>query len=280
MRPGGKGNYRTVRVGRRATLGVDAHTDGLVRVHLFVDGGDVPAHWPQFVSGAAPGAAVDGTPATLPRIERSASGRISLRYEWRAKSGDYASSLPRAAECARLLAALEIEKDPATRTRRARLPNGVRPAIRRPDADAIVKSAKDAMRAVLESAAVSRAHKYAVIDRMLWAITEEPWGKYTTPFRSMAAVQERDESRLRHEHVYERNSLANMILDDPTRLDECSSLAIACVVTVDEEKRLNGTGGRTSTLQGWARYRALGIQVVRVNAVGEFEPIDLGELDP
>lgn len=83
------------------------------------------------------------------------------------------------------------------------------------------------------------AYRRELLDNVLWLVTAAPSGKYTTRFRSHAAVTNPN-AELRHEHVYTRRSLIKRMLDDPGYIEKVvRELAIGCVVTKAEHKRLS-----------------------------------------
>ncbi|HSO00847.1 MAG TPA: hypothetical protein VLS89_21295 [Candidatus Nanopelagicales bacterium] len=143
---------------------------------------------------------------------------------------------------------------------------------RKPDADDVVASAKAVIRLVVNAPdlQISRAHKKLVISDMLWKITEAPYGKHTTELRTAAAL--RKSEKLQHEHVFPRAWLVERIIALPDRVDEIVARhAIACTVTEREAKQLN----KVKELEGWARYRHLGIRVMRLSTTGQIEEYDL-----
>jgi hypothetical protein len=119
----------------------------------------------------------------------------------------------------------------------------------------IVESATVAIESCVHLPILER-HKRDIISGLLWKITEAN-GKYTTRYRSNAAMQEG--AKLQHDHVFTRKDLTTRIIAEPERAREILQDAIACVVTVDEHKRLSRLG---DSIRGWDRYTAAGIEVV------------------
>lgn len=153
------------------------------------------------------------------------------------------------------------------------------PARRRTDADALIASARRVMALALTAEGLERRHRKALLDRMLWSLTEEPWGKLTVPFRSAAALRERSVSNLRHEHVWSKKTLIAELFGAPDQLDVIVERAVACVVTKDEAQLLDGKGSPAKGLEGWARYRAVTIDVMVVDDRGGARPLDLDAPD-
>jgi hypothetical protein len=119
----------------------------------------------------------------------------------------------------------------------------------------IVESVKTAIEGCLTLPILER-HKKDIISGLLWKITEAR-GRYKTRYRSRAAMEQG--AKLQHEHVFTRKDITDRILAQPERVREILSDAIACVVTVDEHKRLSGLG---ESKRGWDRYAEVGIEVI------------------
>lgn len=116
------------------------------------------------------------------------------------------------------------------------------------------------------------AYRRELLDNVLWLVTAAPSGKYKTRFRCHAAVTNPN-AELRHEHVYTRRSLIKRMLDDPGCIEKVvHELAIGCVVTKAEHKRLSQFD---KSHEGWERYRAAGIEVLDM-AAGDFGQIQNG----
>jgi hypothetical protein len=65
--------------------------------------------------------------------------------------------------------------------------------------------------------------------------------------------------KLQHEHVFTRKDITDRIIAEPERAREILRDAIACVVTVDEHRRLSRIG---EAMRGWERYTEAGIEVI------------------
>jgi hypothetical protein len=116
------------------------------------------------------------------------------------------------------------------------------------------------------------AYRRELLDNVLWLVTVAPSGKYTTRFRSRAAVVD-PHAELRHEHVYTRRSLIRRMLDDPSCIGTViREQAIGCVVTKAEHRQLSRFD---KSHEGWERYRAAGIDVLDM-AAGDFGQIQNG----
>lgn len=151
----------------------------------------------------------------------------------------------------------------------------IKPLRRKPDAEAVIASAKAVIRMIIAhpDPDVRREHKTLVVNDMIWKITEARYQKHKLELRSRAALSAK-RADLRHEHVFTRQWLINQILTNPTQVDTLvDRYAVACVVTKDEAKELDKVKDR----QGWARYR--GIDVVRVLDDGSHEPYDLAKAE-
>lgn len=109
--------------------------------------------------------------------------------------------------------------------------------LRRRDADERVESAKLAMRA-MSPLNLLAAHKKELLTVCVWKLTEaEGRGKYATRYCSRRALTA-PRRELRHEHVFERQKLVNMLLEDPSKVEEVARRAVACIVTKDEHGHL------------------------------------------
>jgi hypothetical protein len=131
---------------------------------------------------------------------------------------------------------------------------------RRPTESDILESAITLVEATLRLDILD-AHKRDVINGMLWKITEAR-GKYTTRFRSARACNINGTEKLQHEHVFPRKVLIAAIMAEPARARELLQSAVACVVTVEEHRRLNEATRKDPQLRGWGRYSAAGITII------------------
>ena len=122
-----------------------------------------------------------------------------------------------------------------------------------PTEDEIIESATTAIEGCLQLPILER-HKRDIISGMLWKITEAR-GKYKTRYRSIGSKE--PGVKLQHEHVYTRKDVTDRILAEPERVREILRDAIACVVTVDEHRRLSTVD---PSLRGWDRYTAAGVE--------------------
>ncbi len=66
---------------------------------------------------------------------------------------------------------------------------------------------------------------------------------------------------LNHEHVYTQKDLIRRMIAEPDRVAEIMATAVACIVTVDEHRRLGDAERANRELRGWDRYAAAGIEV-------------------
>jgi hypothetical protein len=132
---------------------------------------------------------------------------------------------------------------------------------RHPDADVRIESAKLAIRTLLRLR-LYPSHKKDLLTVCLWKLTEaEGRGKYGTRYFSRRALSS-PRTEWQHEHVFERKKLVALLLEDPARLDEVAEVAVGCVVTKEEHRRLTMADRQRPDLNGWERYQAAGIEVV------------------
>lgn len=106
---------------------------------------------------------------------------------------------------------------------------------------------------------ILESHKRDVINGMLWSITQAR-GKYATRYRSLDSDSPPPGTKLQHEHVIPRKELIDAIMNEPHRARELLATAVACVVTVEEHRRLTRVSRENPELKGWERYRAAGIE--------------------
>ena len=97
-------------------------------------------------------------------------------------------------------------------------------------------------------------HRRRLLSTTVWKMTEAD-DKHNLRYRSKAALDATSRSDVRHEHVIPRGVLVQRMMDEPHRVAEILSEAVACLVTKEEHLRL-GPG------TGWDRYRLAGIEVV------------------
>lgn len=120
------------------------------------------------------------------------------------------------------------------------------------DHDVRITSATKAIHAILPLD-LYPAHKRELLSVCFWKITEAD-GKFKVRYWSKGSL-ENPQSKIHHEHVNERRALIKRLLDGED-VNSVIADAIACMVTRDEHKHLG-----SSSLQGWARYIEMGIQV-------------------
>ncbi|MGZ5445015.1 MAG: hypothetical protein ACXW5U_18935 [Thermoanaerobaculia bacterium] len=123
----------------------------------------------------------------------------------------------------------------------------------------ILESAITIVEGVLRMPVLER-HKRGIISGMIWAITEAR-GKYRTRYRSKASLQ-KPTPKLHHEHVLTRKDLTDRIMAEPDKVREILSEAVACVVTVEEHRKLAQAERQNPALRGWDRYIVAGIEWV------------------
>jgi hypothetical protein len=137
-------------------------------------------------------------------------------------------------------------------------------AMPKPNGADVLESAITLVQATL-ALNILEAHKRDVINGMLWSITQAR-GKYTTRFRSTAALHAPPDTKLQHEHVITRKALTDAIMREPHRARELLRTAIGCVVTRDEHQRLTQVTREQPHLHGWERYTAAYIDIVDTDA--------------
>ena len=143
----------------------------------------------------------------------------------------------------------------------------------RADADSRELSAIRLAQAVLDAEDVVPAHRRELLSIAVWKYTEARAGKTGLRYRTPAAMDSSQPSKVQHEHVRPRKEIVDDLLDGGAELVPLVlSTAVSCLVTVEEHARLNSVDTR---LSGWDRYAAADLTVVD-HASGEL--LDLGEI--
>jgi hypothetical protein len=108
-------------------------------------------------------------------------------------------------------------------------------------------------------------HLRDLLTILLWKLTEAESQKYETRFQTQGAMECSDQTKLRHEHVYQRKQMIARLLK--AKLEEVDGIlanAVGCTVTIDEHSRL----AKWDDEYGWDRYRKAGLVVIDT-ATGE-----------
>ena len=137
------------------------------------------------------------------------------------------------------------------------------------DRDLRIRSAVTAIKAIL-NLDLYPSHKKELISVCIWKITEAD-GKLRTRCRSIGSLTADSGTKLQHEHVFERKSLIQRLLDQREDVQVVLDDAIGCVVTKDEHDYLSQVSRENPDLEGWKRYRAAGIQVFDLQTQQEME---------
>lgn len=123
------------------------------------------------------------------------------------------------------------------------------------------RSAVAIARLALEAPDLLPEHRNWLLSVAAWKYTEAD-GKWNTPYRSRAAIGITDLARLNHEHVFTRKWLRDQMLESPAKYKAILGLAVGCIVTRDEHKRLTMAERGRPELVGWGRYELADIEVV------------------
>jgi hypothetical protein len=78
-------------------------------------------------------------------------------------------------------------------------------------------------------------------------------------FRSAGFLKQTEGTKTQREHVYKRQRIVEDILRNEEPLDAIVKRIVHCMVTKDEHEKLDDIPDKN--LDGWARYRAAGIEV-------------------
>lgn len=108
---------------------------------------------------------------------------------------------------------------------------------------------------------VLRAHRRELLGCvLLWKLTEAgSLHKHKTRFQSQGARDRTHKTKLRHDHVYQREKMiAELEKAAPNEVDDILKKAVGCTVTNGEHKRLS----KIRDEYGWEGYRKAGIKVI------------------
>ena len=123
--------------------------------------------------------------------------------------------------------------------------------------------------AILLEADIRPDDKRYLLDMALWRFTEFDKNRYkfATRYRTSAVVNGQPQD-INHEHVVPRRWLLDRLLQAPHDSHGIMALAVACIVTTEEHRRLTGAHGF-----GWARYRNAQLEVL--DTADGMKPLDL-----
>ena len=137
------------------------------------------------------------------------------------------------------------------------------------DRDIRIRSAVTAIKALLDLD-LYPSHKKELISVCIWKITEAD-GKLRTRYRSVGSLNVSSGTKLQHEHVFERKSLIQRLLDQKEEVQIILNDAIGCVVTKEEHDYLSRVSRENPDLEGWGRYKIAGIQVFDLETQREID---------
>ncbi len=133
------------------------------------------------------------------------------------------------------------------------MPDGIRPINKKPweprgDRQEKLESATRLAKLVVKARGLHPAHRRHVLSIAIWKATEAD-SKMNPRFRSRGVMKGAVGILVNHEHVVTRKFLIDAMLAAPGQVQEIMDLAIGCLVTRDEHRRLSKAGG-----WGWSRY--------------------------
>jgi hypothetical protein len=129
-----------------------------------------------------------------------------------------------------------------------------------PDAEARKRSAITLVKYLLEAKnrEILLRHRRALLNVLLWKITEAESPKYKTRFRSQGVLDCGGKGKLQHDHVFQRKKMVDeLVKAKPHKVDGIVKNAIGCAVTHDEHTRLS----EFKEYDGWVRYQKARIAV-------------------
>lgn len=133
--------------------------------------------------------------------------------------------------------------------------------------------------AILELENVAEKFKRQTLDKILWNVTELDV-KYRCRYRSIDAYnsdEKTEDEKVQHEHVVTKKYLIQKMLDFPKLYKDILNIAVSCLVTKEEHKRLHKVEKehKNEGIEGWERYKKAKIKVKDM-VTGEI--VDLDEL--
>lgn len=131
------------------------------------------------------------------------------------------------------------------------------------DHDEKIKSTHTAVKALLNPEIANdfyMSYLKGLLSVCIWNLTVVD-GKYTTRFRSEGSLLDENKNSLQHEHVIERKYLIEKLLACREDYETILSTAVACVVTVEEHRKLTELSREDKNVQGWERYKKANIKV-------------------
>lgn len=130
------------------------------------------------------------------------------------------------------------------------------PYVKHPDAEARRASAIRLAQVLVATDGIHPSHRRHALTNAVWWYTEAD-GKLKVRYRS-SGVLAGGAVKVHHEHVVPRKNLVDRMLADPDAIPEILASAVACLVTVEEHRRLTAL---PPSVEGWDRYRAAGVEV-------------------
>ena len=130
-----------------------------------------------------------------------------------------------------------------------------------PESEARKRSAFTLVKYLLaaENQEILLRHRRALLNVLLWKITEAESPKYKTRFRSQGVLDCGGKGKLQHDHVFQRKKMVDeLVRARPHKVDGIVKNAIGCTVTHKEHTRLS----EFKEYDGWARYEKAGIAVI------------------
>jgi hypothetical protein len=135
----------------------------------------------------------------------------------------------------------------------------------RADADTRRRSATRIAELIVADDGVIDSHRKVILSKAIWRYTEADGGNWNVRYWSSGALDTRARTGsfkgLNHEHVYTQKDLIRQMIAEPDRVAEIMATAVACIVTVDEHRRLGDAERANPELRGWDRYEAASIEV-------------------
>lgn len=129
------------------------------------------------------------------------------------------------------------------------------PDVAHPDAEARRASAIRLAQVLVAANGIHPSHRSHALTNAVWYTEAD--GKLKMRYRSTGGLAG-DAVKVHHEHVVPRKTLVGRMLAEPQSIPEILASAVACLVTVDEHRRLTAL---PASIEGRDRYRAAGVDV-------------------
>lgn len=134
-----------------------------------------------------------------------------------------------------------------------------KPYIRRVDFDTRLADVKKVLSSILQLD-INYALKKRMVGYTIWEVAEYLSGNFKGRYRSKAAIV--PGTIIQRDHVNRKAGIVERWLASPEQMDSILDDIVHCVVTKDEHDRLTAYDKMNPDVDGWERYRVVGIEVM------------------